>query len=714
MSKKVLPIVLIVFFGGILWAFRSLGKGDDNDTLLKQQQLVVGIGAILEQRHYDPKIINDSFSKVIFTKYLDDLDNYLDQGKDIFLASDIDSLKVFQNSIDDEIHGAPFRFFPTASSVFERRLSDAAGIYKEILSKPFDFSVKEDVQLNGDKLGYPATEADLKELWRKRLKYLTLQRFVDLQNQRSKSTVDSIKNQSDEKLEAEARSKVMQTMTRNFERLAKTFTEKEQFDLFINEITQEMDPHTEYFPPVEKRAFDEDMSGTFFGIGAQLKEEDGDIKIASLIPGSPAWKSGKIQLNDAIVKVAQGNAEPVDITGYAITDAVKLIRGDKGTEVRLTLKKTDGTIQVVPIIRGEIVQDESYARSAIIQDGAKKIGYIYLPEFYADFDKADGHRCSSDIATEVQKLKAEKVDGIILDLRFNGGGYLQECVQMAGLFIKSGPVVQVRNREGQSQVLDDDDTTTLYKGPMAVMVNELSASASEIFAAAMQDYKRAIIVGSSSTYGKGTVQKTLPLGKPVDMFSGATEFGALKLTFQKFYRISGGSTQLKGVTPDVILPDTYEYLKIREKDNPSALSWDQIPPTEYSPWKSTIDWKAVEDKAEQRIHATTAFSQIEKNTEWLQKNMNDKVDLDIPEYKEQQKMFHNIAQEDDSLAKLPYKMNVNCLTVDRDKFYNNPDKQKGERYQQWLKSLSTDLYLNQTVKILGDMATGYKTGTATR
>ncbi len=698
MRKKGLILVLVVLFGAIFWAFTT--KKNEDDRLLKQQQLLSAVGMILEQRHYSPKKIDDAFSQLIFNKYLEDLD----PNKYLFLTSDIDSLKKYEFTIDDEIHGSPIRFFPAAVVIYQQRLKEATVIYKDLLSRPFSFKTDEKVQLDTDKLKYPATEAERNETWRKRLKYLTLERFVDLQNQKEKSAAtDSLRKKTDGDLEKDARDKVLKMMDRTFTRLQKTFNEQEQFNLFVNTITQAMDPHTTYFGPVEKRGFDEDMSGRFYGIGAQLREEDGNIKIVSLITGSPAWKSGKVQVNDIIIKVAQGDAAPVDISGYAVEDAVKLIRGNKGTEVRLTFKKQDGTSEVVSLVRDEIVQDETFARSLVVNENGKKIGYISLPEFYADFERPNGARSSADVAKEIIKLKKQNIDGIVLDLRMNGGGSLFEVVQMVGLFIKTGPVVQVKDRDGKPMVLTDDDDSVLYNGPLTVMVNELSASASEIFAAAIQDYKRGIIIGSTSTFGKGTVQKNLPLGKPLDAFTGATEYGALKLTFEKFYRINGGSTQLKGVTPDIVIPDTYEYLKFREKDNPASLSWDQIPKAVYTPWASNIDWKQVIANADQSIKNNAAFATIKKNTLWLSENLDKEYNLNLEKYKSQQQLIKNAVRLDDSIVKLKKTMDIKPLPEDNDKYFNNPDKAKGERYQQWLKAIQSDMYINETTKVIMDM-----------
>ncbi len=701
MNRKVWPLLLIVLFAGIFWAFA--GKNSDEDLYAKQQRLLNAIGTIIEQKHYSPKTIDDAFSKQVFSKYLSNLD----ADKNLFLKSDIEALNKYSTTIDDEIKGTTtLQFYPAAGAIYLKRLTEIMDIYKEILSTPFDFTVKETAQLDGDKLDYPADETARKEAWRKRLKYMTLDKFVELQTQREKSAgKDSSVNKTDAQLEQEARKRVLAALDRNYNRLKLVFTPDQQFSSYVNTITDLMDPHTEYFPPIEKRGFDEEMSGRFYGIGAQLKEDDGAIKIASLITGSPAWKSGKIQINDEIVKVGQGSDTAVDVSGYAVTDVVKLIRGTKGTEVRITLKKADGSLEVVSLIRDEIVQDETFARSSVIKIGDKKIGYIYLPEFYADFDRPDGNRCSEDVANELIKLKKENVDGVILDLRNNGGGSLLEVVKMVGLFIKTGPVVQVKERDGRidQNTWRDNDPSVLYDGPLAVMVNELSASASEIFAAAIQDYKRGIIVGSTSTYGKGTVQKNLPLGKPTDLFTGQTEYGALKLTFEKYYRINGGSTQLKGVTPDIILPDTYEYLKFREKDQTSALAWDQIPQAVYQPENKNINWQELEKKAEERIKNNTTFNHIKTNTDWLNKNIDKEYYLNIDSFKKEQNQIRNTIKQDDSLAKLKQPIDMQPLAVDKDKFFNNADKAKGDRYQQWLKNVQSDIYINETVNIVKDV-----------
>lgn len=697
--KKIFPLAFLIITGITFWAFKT-SDSTHNDLKSNQQVLLSAIGNIIEQKHFSPKIIDDNFSKLVFDKYLTSLDG----EKDIFIRADINSLKQYQTSLDEEIHGAALEFYPAAAAIYSKRVAECLVLYKEILSTPFDYSINEMAELDPVKIDFPANEEARKEMWRKRLKFASLQRFTELQDLRDKNKdSDTAWDKTDVQLEKRAREQVQSSFDKIFNRQKLMFTGPEQFNMYVNTITNLMDPQTEYFPPVEKRAFDELMTGRFFGIGAQLKDDDGAIKIASLIAGSPASKSGQVQINDEIIKVAQGTNEPVDVRGYAVTDVVKLIRGNKGTEVKITFKKTDGSMQIISMIRDEIVQDESFARSAVINENGKKTGYIYLPDFYADYERPDGNRCSQDVANEVIKMKKEKVQGIIIDLRNNGGGSLYEVVQMVGLFIKQGPVVQVKDRSGNPSVLSDTDPSVLYDGPLAVMINEFSASASEIFAAAIQDYNRGIIVGSTSSYGKGTVQKTLPLGKSTDVATGQTEFGALKITFEKFYRINGSSTQLKGVIPDIILPDSYEYLDYRMKSEPSALPWDQINSAEFIPINSVQNRESVFAKSEARINSNFAFSAIKNNTEWLGKNADKNYSLNVDKYKAEQDLIKKTVRQNNNLAQLKKSLEIAPVEADKDKFYNNADKAKGERYQQWLTGIKQDIYINETANIIADI-----------
>lgn len=700
MNMKRLPIVILMVVAASFLAFKTMGTGPKNPVTppSKYEQILRLIGEIFTQAHYSPQKIDDAFSKKVFNKYMGDLDG----DKNMFLQSDLDKLKKFETTIDEEIKGAPVEFFLAAGKIFNTRMEEASIIYNELLAKPFDFTKDENVSFDADKLEFLKTDAQRKDRWRKRMKYLTLERYTDLLDIREKNKgKEGFVVKTDADLEKDAREKVKKAMDRTFERYRFKFSDDDKFNVFVNSITTTMDPHSEFFPPVDKRYFDEEMSGRFYGIGASLQYDDGNIKISSVLSGSPAWKSGEIQAGDLVMKVAQGKEEPVELTGFVVTDAVKLIRGKKGTEVKLTLKKQDGSIKVVTLIRDEIVQDETFARSAIVKEGGSKIGYIFLPEFYADFDRPNGNRSYIDVQKEVIKLKEEKVDGIVIDLRNNGGGSLYDVVQMAGLFIDEGPIVQVKDREEKASVLKDKDKTVLYSGPLAVMVNEFSASASEIFAAAIQDYGRGIVIGSSSTYGKGTVQRNIGLDPETGFSMSNAELGTVKLTLQKFYRINGGSTQLKGVYSDIVLPDNLEYLKVREKDNADALGWDEINKSPYSNWNAGYSLETIKQFSKQRLDNDPTFKLIKESTEWLSKQNDKEYSLQIDKYKAEQAQLRSTIKQLETLLKLKGEINVAALPSETNRWAE--DKAKQDRFNQWLKGLQKDIYLDQAVKVMNDM-----------
>ncbi len=703
-SRKGLVLTTIVLFGTLFFAFRSNKTPIDGGDPL-QQRLLNAVGTLLEQEHYSPKAINDSFSKQVFKAFIDELDG----DKTLFLAADIEMLKKYEKSIDDEIHGAPLQFEPAVSAVYDKRTNEAIELYKNLLATPFSFNEDESFLLDASKAVFPANEAERKERWRKKLKYFTLERYTELlENQEKSADKKDFVKKSTDSLELEARNSTLKFMDRYFKRIKKTYNEEKRFSAFLNVITNLMDPHSDYYPPIEKRGFDEKMSNNFYGIGATLTQDDNGVKIATVVTGGAAWKTGQIVAGDIIMRVGQSKDSLLDIAGYETEDAVKLIRGNKGTEVTLAIKKQDGTTKTLSIVREKIDTEDGLARSAILKKGADKFGYIYLPDFYANFQDRDGFRCAADVAKEVVKLKAEKVKGIMIDLRFNGGGSLSEVVKMVGLFIKNGVVVQVKEKNGavDNVTWRDNDESVLYDGPLTVMVNELSASASEIFAAAIQDYKRGIVIGSSSTYGKGTVQRPIPLGRATDNYSGRTEYGAVTLTFQKFYRVNGGSTQLNGVVPDVIIPDSYEYLKFREKDNASALPWDAIAKVDYKPWQSdyTADLSAISKKVQDQIKADSTFSLVQSNLRWMAKNAEMPVSLKIDKYREQKKQINSSVNQNNQLLKLKTELDVSIMDVDNDKYYKNPDEIKGRRFQEWLKSLKTDMYIAESLKIVQEIA----------
>jgi carboxyl-terminal processing protease len=696
-DMKRFPIILALVLTGVFFTVRTVGRTNSNPPS-KYEKVLQLVGAILTQGHYSPKDINDEFSRKIYTRYFESLD----PERNIFLASDIKSLEKFSTRIDDEVKGAPVEFFKAAGQIFDTRIKELEEEYKTILAKPFDFTVNETYQGNSDSKQFPTTDAARREDWRKYLKYLTLQRYSDLLDSResSKGKEGEIKK-TDAELEKEAREKVLAAMNRTFDRYRNKFNEDDKFTVFVNTITEMMDPHTEFMPPLDKRYFDETMSGKFYGIGAQLSYDEGNIKISAVTPGGPAQKNGEVESGDIIVRVAQANEAPVELTGFTVPDAVKLIRGKEGTKVTVTLRKKDGSLKNISLVREEIVLDEAFVRSVVVNEGNQKVGYIYLPEFYSNFQEANGAHSGEDVAKEVKKLKAEGVDGIVIDVRSNGGGALYDVIQIAGLFIDQGPVVQVKDRQGKPQVMRDRDGGVLYDGPLVVMVNEMSASASEILAAAMQDYGRGIVMGTN-TYGKGTVQRTIGLDPESGFMNTNSELGSLKITLQKFYRVNGGSTQQKGVVPDVVIPDYLQHLKIREKDNPLSMPYDEISKASFQTWNSGYSLEAVKQMAKARIAMDTTFKRISDASVFVAKQNEKVYNLQLEKYRTEQKEIRNAVKSIENLTKLKSPLPVQFMKEDQSRYISN-DKDKTERYKQWLANVSKDVYVDQAVKVIKDM-----------
>ncbi len=695
---KRIPILILLLAGIGYLTLHAVGVTGPVDPPGRYEKIMVLVGRMLEEGHFSPQPIDDAFSKKIFDRYLQELD----PEKSMLLGSDVEQLRIYEKTIDDELKGAPVVFFKKTAGVFNMRMEEAAALSKGLLATPFDFTVNEQAELDPEKLSYPVTPSERAQRWRLKLKFMTLERYADAIESRNKNKgKEGFVQKADSTLEREAREKVGKLMDRTFERLRLKFNQDDKFNLLVNTITTAMDPHTEFMPPVDKRYFDEEMSGEFFGIGAMLQYDDGNIKITSVVTGSPAYKSGQIQSGDIILKVGQGKEEPVDLTGFMTTDAVKLIRGKKNTEVRLVIRKPAGDIKEVSMIREKIVQDEGYARSAVLQEGDAKIGYIFLPDFYANFDDPKGRRCYVDVAKELEKLKKEGVSGVILDLRNNGGGSLYDVVQMAGLFIPEGPIVQVKDRDRQASVLSDRDRSVLYDGPLVVMVNEFSASASEIFAAAMQDYGRALVIGSTSTFGKGTVQRNIGLDPVYGFSSTSDELGSVKLTLQKFYRITGASTQLRGVAADIVIPDNYEYMKLREKDTPAALPWDQISKTNFITWSPGFDLDEIKRRGEERLAKDSTFILIGQTAQWLAQQNDKKYPLLLSEYQQEQEKIRANVKKLEKLQELRTPLLVSTVTGEENKYA--PDTAKHERFNTWIGHLKKDIYLDQGVKVMKDV-----------
>lgn len=685
--KKVL---LSVLSASLILISAAAFKSSITEEPPEHQKLMQAINMIVSKAYTSEVHFDDKFSGEVWSTYLDKLD----PKKNVFQLVDIEQLKKFEFTIDDEINGAPITFYSACVAIYNKRLSEAEAAYKNILLKPFDFSGNDQVSLDTDKQGFAKNEAELSQRWKNELKYITLGQLVSLQSQRDLSKPkDKLYKKTDAELEQMARTKVQQQVDRMFTRLRANAGQEPQFNSFINAITATLDPHSDYLPPVDKRSFDESMSRRFYGIGAQLQEEDGNIKIKTVEPGSPASKTPGIQVNDLIIKVGQGaNGEMEDISGMGISDAVKLIRGEKNTVVRLTLKKSDGTETIVSMVRDEIVQGDALARSSVINNNGHKIGYILLPGFYADPKDMNGAHCSADVAKELVKLKKENVEGIILDLRNNGGGSLSEVVKMVGLFIKDGPVVQVKGREVTPSVLGDRDQEQLYAGPLVVMINALSASASEIFAAAIQDYKRGVIIGSHTSYGKGTVQTVVSVDAALKQPQNESKYGALKVTIQKFYRVNGGSTQLKGVSSDIVLPDPYDFLKIREQDNKHALVWDQIQPVGFAYPPSVIQLEKLKQLAAVRRTKDKTFDSITTGINWFAAHNGKNYNLNLKNYKMLQDSIKAKSKELLALQKLPETKEMKIRT-----------DEGNARIKEWAAALRKDVYVQEAAAVVNDI-----------
>lgn len=661
----------------------------------------------LENLHYKPVVMDDEFSEKVYNLYVN---KRLDFNKKFLLQSDVDQLAKYRRSIDDEIMSGngKFELYQLSVDILNKRIKERETWYKEMLAKPFDYNKEEEFESDYEKAKFSANEAESKDEWRRMLKYQVIARIDDalLRQEKAKEKNDTtVKILSFDSLEVDARRKVLKANNNYFKRLNK-IKEKERFATYLNCITGIYDPHTEYFAPVDKKRFDEMMSGQFEGIGARLMQQDnGIIKITEIVAGSPSERQGELKKDDEIHKVAQGDGKPVDVTTMDIDDAILLIKGKKGTEVRLTVKKPDGTFKVIPIIRDIIeTEEETYPKSSVIMNGKKKTGYIFLPTFYADFTKTGAHKCAADMRKEIEKLKAQNISALIVDLRNNGGGSLQEVVEMAGLFISKGPVVQVKGKNDMSMVMEDYNPDIAWNGPLAIMVNRNSASASEILAAAMQDYKRAVIVGTPS-FGKGTVQSFVDLDQQlIPQLDSLKPLGQVKVTMQKFYRINGGATQLKGVTPDVVLPDPYDLFETGEKDMDFPLQWDEMNKANYS-YFTYIDYDKIKKLSEQRVKANPTFKLIETEAKELKARKDDtKYNLALEKYRAEQKEWREQNKKYDNIKKDIKDFTVELLKVDTERIAS--DTAHLGRKTRWAKSLAKDVYVHETANILADMKSG--------
>ncbi len=708
--------VLLSFLSMSLLAFCFCKPMLDTDEE-KEKLIVKNTRNTLTYLHYKPATIDDKFSENVFNKYLE----YIDPSKRFLLQSDYDLFKKDYHNLDDYYKSENLKFYNSTADTIYKRIAEAEKYSMDALSKPFDFNQKENFNVDYKTSKYAKDKNEAKDLWSKYLKYNVMLEIVSMQDElkgEKKDTIDTKKPlkavkdplaDKDKKkitkdtpfaeVEKIAREEVKDLISDYFRRIKQTKREN-YFSIYMNSFTEQYDPHTTYFSPTSKEDFDFEMSGQMEGIGAKLQDKKGYATIAELVIGGPAWKNGKLEVGDQIIKVAQGkNEEAKNIVGMILSDAIRLIRGKKGTEVLLTVKKKDGSQQTISLIRDVIEYDEVFARSSVITDEkGDKYGMIYLPEFYTPMGKEGGRYPSDDIKKEIEILKKENIKGLIFDVRNNGGGSLEEVVKISGLFIKQGPIVQVRRSDGMLKIHEDKDASIAYDGPLVVMVNELSASASEIFAAAMQDYGRAVIVGSPQTFGKGTVQTILPL----DRQQGSDEYGAIKLTIQKFYRVNGGSTQLKGVQSDISLVDQFTYEDISEAARPEALNWDQIKPLVIAQWPTTFDLTKIKANSKARLENNAHLNLMNESFKFI-KSMEEtkEIPLNLTDYKAYRKTREDKIKKFEALDKyknsFKFSMNQNDLATTK------TDTVLKAKRDNWFKGMQKDFYLNEAVNVLRDI-----------
>jgi len=663
----------------------------------KDKILLYILRNILTRSHFVVKDMNDDFSEYVFTEFIDGLD----PNKRYFTQKDIKDFEKYKYDIDNQLLNEDISFYNLVYGRFTSKIKNAKSYYKDLLEKPFNFKKKESIDVNYEQSSFAKNENQLKDYWRKQLKLSTLIRIEgELEKQkRNASKKENFKVQKFENLEKNARLEVLKNMDELYVRIEE-LEHEDWFSTFLNSVVGAFDPHTTYMAPTIKERFDQDMSGKLEGIGARLQKKGIYTHIFKLVSGGPAWKQGDLEAGDIILEVAQGDKEPLDIVGMRLDDAIKFIKGKKGTEVRLTVKKKiDGSIKIISIIRDVVELEETFVKSSIVEKNGKKYGLIDLPKFYIDFDEQNYRDSAKDMEKEIERLKSEGVAGLVIDLRNNGGGSLKTAIEISGLFINEGPVVQIKYRGENPIIKNDTDKKIQWDGAIVVLVNEFSASASEIFAAAMQDYKRAIIIGGNQTYGKGTVQSVLPINR---FTKYDKDLGALKMTIQKFYRINGGSTQIEGVYSDIAIPSRYSYMKFGERDLEGALVWDKVKQADYIQTKSYENFSDVIENSKKRIASDSKFKLINEYAKWLKKNQEN------TSYSLNYKLFTNqsLAQEKDAekfKSVFDYDSNLKFASPKYEVSLIKKDTILANKRLEWHKKLSKDVYVSEALNVLSEL-----------
>ncbi len=673
----IVAIVAIILFG---FSFSEEKFSDPN----KEKLLIEVVKYVVEKGHYSTLDINDDISEKIYNTYLEQLD----AQKRFFLQSDIRQFEKYKFKLDDQIKNQDLTFFNLVYDTSRKRINEVKNYYKEIMNNSFDFSSNEDINLDFENKSYARNSNEIKNRWRKQLKYSTLD-IISLK------LGDSIKI-----IDNKTRNESMTLIKKNTDDFFDYVEEMDRDDWFanyINAFLNQLDPHTVYFNPEDKDRFDTNISGKFDGIGARLQKTEGTVKIVDIIVGGPIWKDKLLDVGDIILKVAQENQDPVNIIGMKLDDAIKLIKGPADSFVTLTVKKISGEIKDVLIKRGVVELEDLYAKSTLINKGDKNYGYISLPKFYIDFSDRKSRNSANDVKNEIIKLKNNGISGLILDLRNNGGGALQTVVDMTGLFIERGPIVQVKSTGNRKQILYDKDPQVVWDGPLVILMNKMSASASEILAGALQDYNRAVIIGNEKSFGKGTVQNVIDLNRFIS--NSSYDLGALKITTDKFYRINGESVQLEGVKSDIVIPDSYKYIFNGEKDEKNPLQWDKISPANFDKWAKRDYLNKISSENQSRIDKDDYYSLINDRAQWLKDQQSNKtISLNFNSYNSFLNKQREKNKRFESLNK--YENTLNFKLLKTEKQYIMSNKELLSSRNRWHRNLTKDLYLEEGVKAL--------------
>ena len=697
MKTKLLISFLSLFLlvSSISFANPTDNKNPDPE---KDKVLISVLNYMLTRGHYVQKELNDEFSEMVFNNFIDGLD----PSKRYFTKNDLKEFSKYKFQIDNQLKESDIAFYSLVYGRFLDKIKNAKNYYGAILKKPFNYKKDEIIDLDYKKIAYASSEKELLNFWRKQLKLQTIDRIQEQENlDEEKFKKDkSYKKRSFSVLEKKARAEVMTSMENLYIRIDE-LEHRDWFSTFLNSIVAAFGPHTTYMPPNIKESFDQDMSGKLEGIGARLQKKGIYTHIVELVSGGPAWKQGELEEGDIILKVAQENKEPLDIVGMRLDDAIKFIKGPKDTKVLLTVKKKiDGTTQVITITRDIVQLDETFVKSSVVEKDGKKYGVIDLPKFYINFDDRNFRDSAKDMEKEIERLKEENVEGLLIDLRNNGGGSLDTAIKIAGLFVDKGPVVQIKYRNEAPIVREDIDPKIQWTGSLVLLVNELSASASEIFAAAMQDYNRAVILGGNQTYGKGTVQNILPINKFYPNYD--QDLGYLKMTIQKFYRINGGSTQVEGVYSDIAMPTRFSYMKYGERDLEGALPWDKVPQASYTQVNSYSNFSDVVTTSIERINKDPKFQLIDEYAKWLKKEQDDSsYSLNYKQYQKELKQREDFAKKFKSVFKYQSGLAFNSPSYEIPLFKENIDLK--EKRNAWHKNLSKDLYISEALNVLSQL-----------